>query len=246
MPASRVVLCRSPSVALVYCWAMFTGIVQAIGRVQRLQPNAFGAKLLIDPGDWSHRPAAGDSVAVNGCCLTYAPQGGESAGRLTFDVIRETLDRSTLGRLSAGDRVNLESSLTATTPMGGHFVQGHVDGLGRIVEISSSLDEWRTTVEVDADVMPCLVPKGSVAIDGVSLTLAGVEVAACRFTVALIPTTIDLTTLGALSVGDMVNIETDLIARTVVHWLSHWADGGGGAAEGGLTLQKLRDAGLLG
>ncbi len=214
---------------------MFTGIIQAIGTVARLTPNAFGAQLVIAAPPWDCRPSEGDSICVNGVCLTYTPQGEG----LAFDVVRETLDRSTLGALRPGDRVNLESSLTPATPIGGHFVQGHIDGLGRVVEVYDGADEWRTTIAAEPDVMRCIIPKGSVALDGVSLTVASVDSAAGRFAVALIPTTLKLTTLAESQVGDALNIETDILARTVVHTLEQM-----NAAGGGLTLDKLRDAGF--
>jgi len=220
---------------------MFTGIIQALGRIARIEPNAFGQRLIVDPGGWDYRPDDGDSIAVNGVCLTCTAEG--AGDQFAFDVIRETLDRSTLGKLRVGDPVNLESSLTPDTPMGGHFVQGHVDGLGAITHIESTAEQWRGTIQCDVAVMPCVIPKGSVAIDGVSLTIASVDVAARTFDVALIPSTLRMTNLGAAKVGDRVNLETDLIARTIVHWLSHFA-GQGGAA--GLTLDKLRDAGFAG
>lgn len=215
--------------------SMFTGIIQAIGTVARITPNAFGARLAIHAPQWDCKPNEGDSICVNGVCLTYTPQDGG----LAFDVIRETLDRSTLGALKAGHRVNLESSLTPATPIGGHFVQGHIDGLGRVIEVYDGADEWRTTVAAEPEVMRYLIPKGSVALDGVSLTVASVDAAAGRFAVALIPTTLKLTTLAERKVGDALNIETDILTRTVVHTLEQM-----NALGGGLTLDKLRDAGF--
>ena len=223
---------------------MFTGIIQAMGRVAAMQPNDFGARLRIDSGDWKHGAAPGDSIAVSGCCLTCAPAAGEAAGQFSFDVVRETLEQSTLADLSVGDAVNLEASVTPSTPMGGHFVQGHVDGVGTIGRVQAGADEWRLTVQTDETVMPYVVPKGSIAIDGISLTVAAVDVAARRFEIALIPTTLRQTTLGRTRQGQRVNLETDLIARTVVHWLRHWQGGSQNTNAEDLTLQKLRDAGF--
>lgn len=223
---------------------MFTGIIQAMGRVAAMQPNDFGARLRIDAGDWQHGAAPGDSIAVNGCCLTCAPAAGESSGQLSFDVVRETLQQSTLGDLHVGDAVNLEASVTPNTPMGGHFVQGHVDGVGTIGRVQAGADEWRLTVQTDETVMPYVVPKGSIAIDGISLTVAAVDVAARRFEIALIPTTLRMTTLGSTRQGQRVNLETDLIARTVVHWLQHWQGGSPNTRAEDLTLQKLREEGF--
>lgn len=217
---------------------MFTGIVENMGTVAAVAANAFGVRLTIDPGAVSYRPAAGDSIAVNGVCLTHAPDDGDASGQLVFDVIRETLDRTNLGRLKTGDRVNLEASLRAETPIAGHFVQGHVDAVGTVAAIQSGEDQWRITIEADATVLPYIVPKGSIAIDGVSLTIASVDAAARRFDVALIPTTLKLTKLGTAAAGDPVNLETDMIARTVVHYLRLQS-----GDTGTLTMQKLREAG---
>ncbi len=219
---------------------MFTGIIQAVGRVRQVLGSPTGKRIVIDASDWRHQPAEGDSIAINGVCLTYAPQPGR-AGRLAFDAVPETLERSTLGALKAGDRVNLEPSLTASAAVGGHFVQGHVDGIGRIAAIDTSAGQWRLTVEAPVELMPALVPKGSVALDGISLTIASVDPApgSNRLDVAIIPTTLRLTTLGEAAVGQTVNIETDIIARTVVHVLKQMN------APGGLTMDKLRDAGFL-
>lgn len=222
---------------------MFTGIIQAKGRIDRLEPNAFGMRLLVDPAGWSYQPSPGDSIAVNGVCLTYAPQSARP-GHFAFDVIKETLAQTNLGSLQTGDLVNLESCLTPTTPMGGHFVQGHIDGMGRVAAVYDGSDEWRTTIEVSPALMPYIVPKGSITIDGISLTIASVEMSKHQFTVALIPTTLELTCLGDRAVGDTVNLETDIIARTVVHWLSHFA--GSDTPASTLTLEKLRDAGFTG
>jgi len=218
---------------------MFTGIVEATGSVASIQSNDFGARLRIAPGSFSYRPLPGDSIAVNGVCLTHSPGDGESTEYLLFDVIRETLERTSLGDLQPGSSVNLEASLRADTPIAGHFVQGHVDGLGTVAEVYDGADEWRTTIKVDAALMKYIVPKGSIAIDGVSLTIATVDVPANRFSVALIPTTLELTTLKDRRVGDRVNLETDMIARTVVHYLEVQSGGGGK-----LTMDKLRDAGF--
>lgn len=246
---------------------MFTGIIQTRGRVIAVGRHAAGVRLRVQPDRWDQPvPAHGDSICVNGVCLTYAPDGNEVApaslgGRsgatpdFAFDVITETLRRSTLGSLTAGDAVNLETSLTASTPIGGHFVQGHVDAVGRVARIIDSSEEWRLTVELPPDDLGrqaarSIIPKGSVAIEGVSLTVADVRASAAgatAFDVAIIPTTLRITTLGDLRSGDAVNIETDMIARTVVHWLTHQLGGAGeGQAAGGqtVTAEVLRKAGF--
>lgn len=194
---------------------MFTGIVQAIGTVIRVVESGAGVRVEIDPGVWAYCPTPGDSVAVSGVCLTHAPADG-AARPLVFDVIGETLKRTTLGELVAGSRVNLEPSLTASTPIAGHFVQGHVDAVGRVVVVRSDPTDYRVTIEVPVEAMRHIIPKGSVAIDGVSLTVAEADAAARRFTVALIPTTLRETTLGERRAGDAVNIETDMLVRAAL------------------------------
>ncbi|MCC7203901.1 MAG: riboflavin synthase [Phycisphaeraceae bacterium] len=223
---------------------MFAGIVIGKGRVADLKPTAGGVRLVIDPAGvvFNPLPGGGDSVCVSGCCLTLAPSAGEKPGILGFDVIKETLDKTRLGSLKVGDEVNLETSLTPSTPIGGHFVQGHVDGVGRITRVSAQPEEWRVTVEPPAHLMPYMTPKGSVGIDGVSLTLAAVS--KTEIEVALIPTTLRLTTLGQAKVGDPVNLEADMIAKTIVSWLERVLEEPG-EAKPGLTIQKLRDAGFV-
>jgi len=228
---------------------MFTGIVTAKGSVVSLTPNEFGVRLVIDPGEtkaWPAFPVAGDSVSVSGCCLTHAPGKDTSQGLLAFDVIRETLDKTLLGRLKAGGAVNLELSVTPTTALGGHFVQGHVDGVGTVKAVRLSEMEWVVTIEVpqaSSALVQYLVPKGSVAVDGVSLTLAAVNPKERTFDVALIPTTLTVTTLGALKAGDAVNLECDTIAKTIVHWLNLQTKKDEGEK---LTVQMLKDAGFGG
>jgi riboflavin synthase alpha subunit len=219
---------------------MFTGIIQAIGAVQRMHRTAFGAQIVIDPAEWDYRPREGDSVAVNGVCLTYNPSVDSSQSLLAFDIVRETLQRSTLGGIRPGNRVNLEPALTPQTPLGGHIVQGHVDGVGRIHQLQRGTDQWWLTIEVEADLVAYIVPKGSIAIDGISLTIASVEPAQRRFSVALIPTTIAQTTLGEAGEGQSVNLETDMVVKTIVHWLTNVTGGAGSS----LTVEKLREMGF--
>lgn len=216
---------------------MFTGIIQSKGRIATIAPNAFGIRLTVDISGWRPivSPALGDSVCVQGVCLTI---GSQTPNQMTFDVIAETLSKTSLGKCQAGRLVNLELSLTPSTPMGGHFVQGHVDGVGQVIQVQSSESEWRIAIRPPVDLMDYIVPKGSIAIDGVSLTLASVQ--QDRFEVALIPTTLHLTTLGELKAGDPVNLETDIVSKTIVHWLRRQTD-----SSGRLTLDKLRQAGFL-
>ena len=199
---------------------MFTGLVQAVGDVRELTPTAAGKRLVVAAPGWDHRPDPGDSIAVSGVCLTVAdlsPADDERTVRLAFDVVAETLAKSSLGSLAVGSRVNLEHAVRADTLMGGHFVQGHADGVGTVARVRRDEDDWRLTVAVPGPLMAYMVPKGSVSIDGVSLTLA--EVGDADVTVALIPTTLNHTTLRGLGEGDPVNLEADMLAKTVVNWL---------------------------
>jgi riboflavin synthase len=219
--------------------SMFTGIVECMGRVERITTTTTGARLLIDPGNWPYHPEHGASICVSGVCLTHAPSedGSESANQLAFDVIRETLDRTTLGEWSAGRMVNLEPPLTPSSPMGGHFVQGHVDGVGTITGVGDE-EDWRVIIQPPCALMDAIVPKGSIAVDGVSLTVAAV--ADDRFEVALIRSTLNRTTLGAAESGMRANLETDIVSKTIVHWLARNA-----AEQRPVTRQTLREAGLF-
>ncbi len=178
---------------------MFTGIVRELGRVVAFD----GARLLVEAPQTSAE--LGDSVAIDGVCLTVVSHDGD---RLAFDVVAETLSRTTLGTLAAGDRVNVEPALRAGEPLGGHIVQGHVDGVGRVR--SSSQPVW---IDAPPDVLRYCVEKGSIAVDGVSLTVAALDDAG--FAVALVPHTLAATTLGAAKPGLAVNLEVDVVAKYV-------------------------------
>jgi riboflavin synthase len=194
---------------------MFTGIVQQLGEVTAVTPCDTGQSLHIDPRGWQTQLHPGDSVAVNGCCLTLTgPDGGE---KLRFDVIHQTLRTTALGGLSVGDPVNLEPAVTAATYMSGHLVQGHVDGVGRVRSVSTQAGERRLRIEPPVALMECIVDKGSIALDGVSMTVA--SRGDTWFEVALIPTTIERTNLGGMCEGRQVNIEVDYVAKIVVGWL---------------------------
>ena len=203
---------------------MFTGLVQAVGQVRGIETTPAGARLVID-GSIQEQPALGDSICVSGCCLTLAEPAertGEGQTRMSFDVVHESLARTTLGGLRVGSRVNLETSCTPQTLLGGHIVQGHVEGVGEAVAVQRG-DDWRMVIRPPSELMPCITPKGSVTIDGVSLTVASVDVESGAFGVAIIPTTLEKTTLGGLEVGTRCNLETDILARTVVHYARHYA-----------------------
>ncbi len=210
---------------------MFTGIIQGTGRVVRTASSAEGGleltvdvrELLDEAEPAASFPAHGASICVSGCCLTAARLDPE-AGEVGFDVIAETLRCTTLGGLRDGSEVNLEASVQPTTRMDGHIVQGHIEGMGEVLSIERQ-GRWVARIRPPAELMPAIVPKGSIAVEGVSLTLAAVDVAHGWFEIALIPTTLDLTTLGGLKPGSMVNLETDIMARTAVHWLAHFGPG---------------------
>jgi len=205
---------------------MFTGLVEAVGTVQSVAPlegSAGGVvRLLIDRAGWQHVPELGESISINGCCLTLAAPFIESGDALAFDAVPQTLSLTTLGVLTAGSRVNLEKSATLATLLGGHLVQGHVDGVGRVVSVTRG-DDWRVRIAPPSHLMEFMTPKGSVTVQGVSLTLAVVDVAGGWFEVALIPTTLAKTNLQSLVPGDGVNIEADAMAKTIVHWLKNFA-----------------------
>jgi riboflavin synthase len=191
---------------------MFTGIIERTVRVVGMSAGPGFHRLTLAAG-WPDL-RGGESIAVNGCCLTVAEI---SAGELGFDVIRETLDKTNLGLLSAGDEVHVERALRVGDRIDGHFVQGHIDGTARLVDRIDSETETRLAIQAPAELAKYLVPKGSVAIDGVSLTVAAVK--GDVFEVALIPTTLQLTTLGRRAIGWPFNLETDMFSKTIVTWL---------------------------
>ena len=193
---------------------MFTGIVEELGTVVAVEPQGDAVRLRISgplvTGDAVH----GASIAVNGVCLTVVEHGD---GEFTADVMQETLDRSSLGALEAGSGVNLERPVTLEARLGGHLVQGHVDGTGTVLDRSPS-EHWDVVrIALPDDLGRYVVEKGSSTVDGVSLTV--VEAAREWFSVSLIPTTLELTTLGAKKVGDLVNLEVDVVAKYVERML---------------------------
>jgi riboflavin synthase len=199
---------------------MFTGIVEELGSVEALLDQGDAVRLTVRGPRVTADAGLGDSIAVNGCCLTVAERGQET---FTADVMRETLDKTALGVLTVGDRVNLERAVTAQTRLGGHIVQGHVDGTGTLLSRTPS-EHWEVVeVRLPADLARYLVPKGSITVDGVSLTV--VDVSAGSFTVSLIPETLGRTTLGRKQPGDPVNLEVDVIAKYVERLLPHRAAG---------------------
>jgi len=194
---------------------MFTGIVEELGTVAALETGTDSARLTIRGPLVTSDAEHGASIAVNGVCLTVVTHDD---GEFTVDVMAETLARSSLGALQPGDRVNLERAMAASSRFGGHVVQGHVDGTGTIAARSPG-ERWEVVeVSLPADLSPYVVEKGSITVDGVSLTV--VDVTDDRFTVSLIPTTLELTTLGTKGVGDPVNLEVDVLAKYVERLLA--------------------------
>ena len=189
---------------------MFTGIVVTTGRVVKARERKSVLDLEIEAPRVAREVAVGDSVAVNGVCLTAVKASRRS---LRFDAIEETLARSTLGSLRRGSRVNLELPARLSDRLGGHLVQGHVDGLARVVRIEAEDEAKRVWFEAPTELLKYMVPKGSIALDGVSLTLA--DVGSRTFQVALIPHTLSATTLGQLANDSIVNVEVDVIAKYV-------------------------------
>ena len=193
---------------------MFTGIVEELGTVVSIEPLSDAARLRVRGPLVTSDAVHGASIAVNGVCLTVVDHGD---GEFTADVMHETLQRSSLGALAPGARVNLERPVTLATRLGGHLVQGHVDGTGTILERVPG-EHWEIVrVGLPDDLGRYVVGKGSITVDGVSLTV--VEAARDSFTVSLIPTTLELTTLGHKNVGDPVNLEVDVVAKYVERML---------------------------
>ena len=193
---------------------MFTGIVETIATITRIEGGADRATLVIDAPAVSGGVKRGDSIAVNGACLTVTAL---EDGRLTFEAVAETLSRTNLGELKIGSVVNLERALRADQRLDGHIVQGHVDAVGRVRALDRAGFDVRLFVDCEPSFCLLLVEKGSVAIDGVSLTLVGVETRG--FDVALIPHTLGATTLGRRRVGDRVNLEADVLGKYVKHYV---------------------------
>jgi riboflavin synthase len=197
---------------------MFTGIVEKTVPITHVAEGPLSRRLTLG-ADWPDvRP--GQSIAVNGCCLTVAEL---HHGQPCFDVIPETLAKTNLGLLKAGDAVNVERSMQIGDRIDGHFVQGHVDGRALLIDAKSGGEDWRLTLQAPPELAKYIVPKGSVTLDGVSLTFASIR--GNIFEVALIPTTLKLTTLGQKSIGWPFNLETDVLSKTIISWLERQQEG---------------------
>jgi len=215
---------------------LFTGIIEKTGTLKALEKRGTGARAVIACEPWNDALRTGESVCVNGACLTVV-----DAGRAEFacDVLEETLARTSLGRKPDGAPLNLERALRAGDRMGGHIVTGHVDGVGKLAEIGRAGDDWVLLVRCRPYLLRDIAPKGSVALDGVSLTVVAVQ--ADSFSVHIIPFTRKHTSFSALSVGDEVNIETDILAKYIRRDQKDPRSDPGRQ----LTMDDLRSAGYL-
>lgn len=193
---------------------MFTGIVEELGTVEKVEDQGDAIRLTVRATKVLEDASLGDSISVNGCCLTVADRDGDL---WTADVMQETLDKTSLYGVQPGDRVNLERAVTADKRLGGHIVQGHVDGVGEITAAAPDL-----AVRMPRPLLRYIVEKGSITVDGVSLTV--VDVLGDGFTVAVIPHTMEVTTLGRRRPGDKVNLEVDVTVKYVERLLT-WQDG---------------------
>ncbi len=211
---------------------MFTGIIEEMGSVKALRREAGSARLTISASTVLGSTALGDSICVNGVCLTVVDMG---RSEFSADVAYETLKVTDLGELQGGQKVNLERALQLSARIGGHLVTGHIDAVGRIREKRQEGNSWRVFIEAPETALRYIIKKGSVAVDGISLTVADVDITG--FSIAMIPHTAKLTTLGFKSAGDSVNLETDIIGKYVERLLS-------GRVEGGMNLEFLKGHGF--
>jgi riboflavin synthase len=211
---------------------MFTGIIEELGMVKALRREAGAARLTLFASKVLDGTALGDSICVNGVCLTVVEMNGTA---FSADVAVETLRVTNLGDLQAGKKVNLERALQLSARIGGHLVTGHVDAVGRVREKREEGNGWRIFIDAPASVLRYVIKKGSIAIDGISLTVADVDNAG--FAIAMIPHTAKLTTLGFKTAGDSVNLEADIIGKYVERLLA-------GRREGGVSLDALKKSGF--
>jgi riboflavin synthase len=217
---------------------MFTGIIEELGRVRSLEKRGEGVRIRVEARVVAEGTNEGDSIAVNGVCLTALDV---QAGSFAADGSRETLQRSTLGNLRAGSFVNLERAVTPATRLGGHIVQGHVDARGRFLSAEDHGGSWTVRIGYPKEIARYLVFKGSVAVEGISLTVAAL--AEEHFEIAVIPKTWAVTNLSHLRQGDDVNLEADIIAKYVERILTVGKAGDEKAQASSLTLEKLADLG---
>lgn len=215
---------------------MFTGIVRWVGTVESLQHTAEGGRLRVRaPEDLAAKLRVADSIAVNGCCLTVVKIEG---GVFDLDLSGETLRRTSFGEMAAGTRVNLEKPMAAGDEFGGHFVQGHVDGVGRVTALVPEGENWWLSVRVPDEVARYMAMKGSVALDGISLTVAGWHEGVVD--IAIIPYTYEFTNVKNMAVGDAVNVEADMLAKYVERLL----EARSAPSPGRLTVEALKEQGF--
>jgi riboflavin synthase len=210
---------------------MFTGLIESVCKIDLAISKAGGIRLRID---LSQGVKCGDSIAVNGVCLTVA---GSKGAVTEFDVSGETLSKTTLGNLKANSLVNVERAMLANDRFGGHFVQGHIDAVGKVKKIEKRGDFWQFVFEAPKEILDFLIPKGSIAVDGVSLTIVDIEEQ--NFTVTIIPATFQNTIFKNYKISDSVNVETDMICRIVKKQLDNILE-----HKQGLTIEKLRELGF--
>ena len=215
---------------------MFTGLIEAVCTVRAVSPadSSGGGTLVVDLGSLADGVRCGDSIAVDGACVTVTKLEGATA---TFGLSRETMERSTLTALRPGSSVNIERAMQAGARFGGHIVQGHVDGIGTVKALSTSGEYATIAFTAEKDLLDLTVAKGSVAVNGISLTIASMDVNS--FTVAAIPGTLTRTTLGKVRIGDRVNIETDIIVKAVKKQLDNML-----GERRPLTVERLRELGF--
>ncbi len=216
---------------------MFTGLIEAVCKVTSVQPAAGGMVLTVDLGSLTDGSKVGDSIAINGVCLTIARLDGTLAA---FELSGETLKRTALGILRPGSQVNVELAMKPTDRFGGHFVQGHIDGIAKIAAIEKRGDFAEIKFAAGPEILSQMVVKGSVAVDGISLTVASTD--KTGFTVAIIPQTLKKTTLGSAKIVDLVNIETDIIVKTIKKQLESILSGPPSGRV--LTVEKLKQLGF--
>lgn len=208
---------------------MFTGIIEEIGEITAIAPAGDGWRLTVRAPNAAHDAVHGESIAVSGVCLTVV---GSSPDTFDADVMKQTLDVSALATASVGTGVNIEKAMPVGARLGGHIVQGHVDGVGEVVEVRPGADWSVLRISLPTDLAPLVVDKGSISVDGTSLTVSAVSVATADdawFEISLIPETLVATTLGSRAVGDRVNLETDILARHVERLLAFRAVSEGGS-----------------
>lgn len=213
---------------------MFTGLIEELGRVRTVERQGENARIVIEARQVVEGTASGDSIAVNGVCLTALDIGKDS---FAADVSRETLDRSTLGGLASGSPVNLERAVTPSTRLGGHIVQGHVDARGAFLRAEKSGDFWTVRIGFPPEMARYLVFKGSVAVEGISLTVASLT--DDHFEIAVIPKTWQLTNLSSLKLGEPVNLEADVIAKYVERMIQ------ARMPDSRITMETLEKAGFV-